>query len=362
IQIGHSGILDAISDEHAAIAERHGVRSSVAIPILDAQDHPMMVVLLHGAYPGQFSTAPMRMWLESVQHLITPVFQRLERGLATKTPLDTFTRQRLRALLFDDQLQIMVQPIVTLRTGAVDKVEVLARLRDGDQLVSPATFLPAFGQQDLQVLFRKGLRQILEWLGTWDAQGVCVDASINLPPSVLVSPDCPRWIEEELQTHQLAPSRLFLELLETEDDAQDVARRDAAVAQLATLGVRLVMDDLGSGYSSLQRLRTLPFHAVKIDQELVKHAAQDSHQTVPFIGSLVGMAQTLGLAVVIEGLETNDLVEMASGLGAEYGQGYALARPFLPEKFEDWAKQSRAFSWMTERSTELGKLAFSFLE
>jgi EAL domain-containing protein (putative c-di-GMP-specific phosphodiesterase class I) len=242
----------------------------------------------------------------------------------------------------------------------VDKVEVLARLRDGGDLISPGTFLPAFGQQDLQVLFRKGLKQILAWLATWDAQGFCVDASINLPPSVLVARDCPRWIEEELMATGLAPSRLYLELLETEDDAFDTQRRDAAVTQLAALGVRLVMDDLGSGYSSLQRLRTLPFHTVKIDQELVKHAPSDPDQTVPFIGSLVRMAQALGLSVVIEGLETGALVEMAAGLGADYGQGYALSRPFLPQAFADWMKEWHWVTASTEPDTELGRRALLF--
>ncbi|MDE2255326.1 MAG: EAL domain-containing protein [Betaproteobacteria bacterium] len=338
IQVCSSEVLEAESDVVAAIATRLGIRSSAAIPILDAQACPMMLLTLLGAYPGQFESPSMRMWLESLQHLATPVFQRLERGIHA-APIDAGTRQHLHDLLFADNVEMVVQPIVTLATGAVDKVEALARLRDQGRLLPPGEFLPAFGHQELQVLFHKGLRQILQWLVRWDAQGLHIDASINLPPSVLVARDCPRWIEEELKATGLSPSRLYLELLETEDEAFDTQRRDAAVTQLAALGVRLVMDDLGAGYSSLQRLRTLPFHTVKIDQNLVKHAQADAKQTVPFIGSLVRMAQTLGLSVVVEGLESPVLVDMACGLGAEYGQGFALSRPFAPDALAQWMAQ-----------------------
>ena len=338
IQLCDSELLETESEAAVAAAAHNGIRSSAAIPILDPHGHPMIVISLLGAYPAQFGSPPMRMWLESVQHLVTPVFQRLEKGVSS-APIDAVTRQHLHALLSGDHLQIVVQPVVRLETGAIEKVEMLARLRDGERLLSPGEFLPAFGQQDLQVLFRKGLRQILRSLASWDEQGLHLDASINLPPSVLVARDCPRWVEDELAAAGLAPNRLYLELLETEDDALDTQRRDAAITQLATLGVRLVMDDLGSGYSSLQRLRTLPFHTVKIDQELVKHAPADPEQTVPFIGSLIRMARGLGLRVVVEGLETDALVEMAVGLGADYGQGYALARPMLPEALADWIAQ-----------------------
>ena len=261
IQVCSSEILEAESDIVAGIATRLGIRSAAAVPILDAQACPMLIITLLGAYPGQFESPSMRMWLESVQHLATPVFQRLERGIHA-TPIDAGMRQHLHDLLLADNVLMVVQPIVTLATGAVDKVEALARLRDGDRLLNPGEFLPAFGHQELQVLFHRGLRQILGWLARWDAQGLHLDASINLPLSVLVARDCPRWIDEELKATGLSPSRLYLELLETEDEAFDTGRRDAALTQLAALGVRLIMDDLGAGYSSLQRLRTLPFHTL----------------------------------------------------------------------------------------------------
>lgn len=335
------------------------VRSATYLPILDAQGHSIILIALFGAYPGQFSQVPMRMWLESVQHMITPAFLRIER-MGVKTPIDAATRQHYHELLFKNHLQIVVQPIVTLTTGQVEKVEVLARLHDGEKLLSPATFLPSFGRQDLQALFRKGLRQIMDWMVKWDELGLNLSVNLNLPPSVLTSPDCAQWVEEELSHHQLAPSRLYLELLETEDDAEDAWQRDKAISCLADMGVRLVMDDLGSGYSSLQRMRTLPFHGVKIDQELVRHAPSEPERTIPFIGSLVQVAQSIGLEVVVEGLETWDMVDMSLRLEAEFGQGYAICKPLLPEDLAEWIRQWRSSQPLTRLSTPLGELTASY--
>jgi diguanylate cyclase (GGDEF)-like protein/PAS domain S-box-containing protein len=333
-------------------------RSAACVPILDANGHALVVLCLFGNFPGQFSHALTHMWLESIQHMIGPAYVRIE--TVGMTPIDSATRQHYHDLLFQDQLQIVVQPIVQLSNGEVVKVEVLARLRDGNQLLNPAAFLPSFAKQELQVLFRKGLHQTVAWLARWDREGLTLAAGLNLPPSVLVLPDCARWIEQALAAGGIAAQRLFLELLESEADGGISAQRDAAISRLATLSVQLVMDDLGSGYSSLQRMRTLPFAGVKIDRDLVRDAATEPARTVPFIGSLIRMAQSIGLEVVIEGLESLEMLDMAARLGANYGQGYAIAKPMLPEALAGWVGEWRASAQLSGLDTALGRLAASF--
>ncbi|MGA8010291.1 MAG: EAL domain-containing protein [Thiomonas sp.] len=95
---------------------------------------------------------------------------------------------------------------------------------------------------------------------------------------MLLQPDCDRWVSDALATTGVSSGRLFLEILE-DSEFEDPQRRDATVRRLAKLGVRLAMDHLGSGYSSLLRLRTLPFHTVKIDQGLVREAHNDPEQS-----------------------------------------------------------------------------------
>ncbi|WP_297910297.1 diguanylate cyclase [Thiomonas sp.] len=322
----------------APIARQFGVRSVAAIPLLDRHGHVHQVITLLGRHPGQFEAPAMRMWLDSAQHHLGPAFQRALGGPAQQ-PIAATRRSRLHDLLYGGGLRLHVQPLVNLVTGQPDEVEVLARLQDGDSVLMPGGFLEAFGNHELRILFRKGLELTLHWLRTWDAQGLQVGASLNLPPSVLMDPECPQWIAQALEHSRVDAARLHLELLESHEDQFDSERRDEAIASLSRLGVRLIMDDLGSGYSSLRRMRSLPFHTVKIDQHIVQQAQGEPVKTIAFVGALVRMAQGLNMQVTMEGLETPDLVEMALALGVERGQGYALARPMPAEHFANWVRK-----------------------
>ena len=341
-----------------SVARRFGVRSTAALPLLDRSGHVHQVITLLGQYPGQFDAPGMRLWMESVQHQLNPAFQRVLAGQAQ--PIAATRRAHLHELLFGNGLILYAQPLVNMVSGEIDKVEILARLQDGERILAPGEFLEAFGHHELRILFRKGIDQALRWVREWDAQGLHIDTSVNLPPSVLLDPDCSSWIAHALGEHQVDASRLYLELLETYEDLLDGARRDAAIASLSRLGVRLIMDDLGSGYSSLKRMRSLPFHTVKIDQQIVLQARSDPGKTIAFIGALVRMAQGLGMQVTMEGLETADLIEMALSLGVEHGQGYALSAPMPAAELPRWV-----LGWRWERdagrpATALGRQALLY--
>ncbi len=340
------------------LARRVGVRSVAALPLLDRSGHAHQVITLLGTLPGQFDATSMRLWLESVQHQLNPAFQRVLAGQIQ--PIAATRRSHLHELLFGGGLHMYVQPLVNMASGDADMVEALARLQDGTYVLSPGEFLEAFGNHELRILFRKGLEQTLQWVRTWEAQGLHVSASVNLPPSVLLEPECAQWVAQALADSGVPAHRLYLELLETHEDMLDSARRDAAIADLSRIGVRLVMDDLGSGYSSLKRMRSLPFHTVKIDQQIVLQAQEDPLKTIAFIGALVRMAQGLGMRVTMEGLEAPGLVEMAMSLGVEHGQGYAMARPMPAEAFADWQSRWRLNLDAARPSTVLGRQALLF--
>jgi EAL domain-containing protein (putative c-di-GMP-specific phosphodiesterase class I) len=169
-------------------------------------------------------------------------------------------------------------------------------------------------------------------------------------------PECARWVADALRARHIAPDRLRLEILE-DADFQNDAERDRAVRSLSATGARLVMDDLGSGYSSLLRLRTLPFDTVKIDQGLVRQISSEAEAEadgmIGFIGALVHMTQALDLKVVVEGLETPALLEVAAVLGADSGQGYALARPMAAADVTAWLQ---TFRWLTQASSPQTRL------
>ncbi|MDH6238420.1 EAL domain-containing protein [Cryobacterium sp. CG_9.6] len=265
--------------------------------------------------------------------------------------------------LFAGELSMYMQPIIDLRNGAVRRVEALARLvlPDGT-IVPPEHFLAGLNEKDLDELFRTGLKDALRWVARWDAEGLAVDVSVNLAPSTLQHQDFIRWVTEALSYSGVAPNRLCLELLETQelDEAAPLVAFDA----LIELGVGLALDDLGSGYSSLQRIAQLPFDTIKVDRGLLADVATKPIETLSLIATLAQMGRDMRAAVVVEGLEDAGLVEAASVLGASLGQGYYFARPMPAADLPTWAHTFRLPEQfhLPERAgqlhTSLGALAY----
>lgn len=113
----------------------------------------------------------------------------------------------------------------------------------------------------------------------------------------------------------------------------------------------MALDDLGAGYGSLMRLRRLPFDLVKIDQGLVRGINHEDRRSLPLVEALVQMARKLSIPVAIEGLETEDMIFLAAQVGADYGQGYAIARPMPPDELPSWiATHDRAVLRFAEAS------------
>uniref|UniRef100_A0A8J4HAR0 Diguanylate cyclase DosC n=1 Tax=Acidicaldus sp. TaxID=1872105 RepID=A0A8J4HAR0_9PROT len=318
-------------------AHEIGIRASAAVPIKDGQGRLTATLTLLGRYPGMFEPPAARMFLVSLGALLSQAQQRLPQAQRAAL-LPAEARRTIRASLYQHRLELHYQPVVILSSGRLFGLEALARLRLPDgRLIPPGGFLDGFGHAELVRLFLDGLHQALAQLASWEGEGLLAGVSVNLPPTVLAEPDCARWVEAALLAHRIPPERLALEILESEDP-RDMAELDTTLGALAGCGVRLALDDLGNGYSSLLRLSKLPLHTVKIDQGLVKEAARAPQRGVGVIGSLVRLAQSLGLHIVIEGLETPEMVEMAAVLGADAGQGYALARPMPAGEVLGWAR------------------------
>jgi len=333
-----------------------GIRSGAVLPVRDTHGRAAFVLALFGAYPGQFEALWMRQFCIGLMQRLTLIWQQSRVKSAEVVPETTAETWRQR--LFSGGLEMYYQPLVNLRTGQPSKVEALARLVLGDGgVVAPGQFLPVLGEHELDLLFRLGLAQALRQITVWDDAGVHLDVSVNLPPATLLQPDCPLWVRDALAAAGIAPQRLYLEIMETGRVDENDGGRDAILHRLSRLGVRIVMDDLGSGYSSLQRLRLLPFHAVKIDQSLVRDVWRDPIRVLGLIGALVQLGRDLELDVVVEGLESDDLVEAAAILRARAGQGHALAWPMPGAAVLGWMAAFTLKVDPTAPRTALGALA-----
>ena len=349
---GHAGL-----GPWREVAARLGIRSAAAMPLLHGGQTDA-VLAIYGAYPNQFDTEQGRTFVAAVRNRWNMIDEQLHRRQPLVRQQDAET---YRQLLYADGLRMHVQPVVQLRDGSLRKVEALARLITPEgRIVAPGQFLPALREADLDALFRMGLAQALQAQRAWRAQGVDVDVSLNLAPSTLLHADCTGWVDDALRQHRVAAPRLTLELLESQE--VDAARRDAAIAALKALGVQLAIDDLGSGFSSLKRLASLPFDVIKVDQALVLDIERDPVKALSLIRTIVQIGRDFEKEVIVEGVENDAVIEAVSLLGATSGQGYGIARPMPIDRFVDWARSGALRLPPTPPvRTALGALAYHWL-
>ncbi len=336
-----------------------GVRSSVALPLGPKPGASLALLVLYSRYPGGFSSDAQQAFIAQLKTLLDLALARLAPDRPGTEVLPFTLRERWRERLAGAGIEMHYQPIFALAQGRVVELEALARLRDVDgSLLAPGRFLPALNPDDLLHLFREGLRQALAQRALMAAAGHTLDITVNLPPAALHDPRYVAATATALSRGECPPRALLLEILENASEAEHALGSGVAgVLALKALGVRVAEDDLGAGHSSLARLRQWPFDRVKIDQTLVRGVASDPLRTLRFIRQLTLLGQALGIEVVVEGLETAGLVEAALLLGADFGQGYALARPCAPAALPELlARFHWPFDAHTPR-TALGALA-----
>lgn len=222
-------------------------------------------------------------------------------------------------------LEVWYQPIVDHFTRKAVGIEALARLRDTEgTLWSPAHFLPQLQDADFTHLTKMVLAQALRDLSVLDQQGYALWVSVNLDAHS-VSADCIACLQALLASNPIDPARITLEILEG-DDFLEKRSSITHLERIKALGIQLAIDDLGSAYASLLRLKTLPIDKVKLDQAFVR-TLEDQPQDLYFVNTIQDLATSLGVTLVVEGVETADILDAMTITGVSLLQGYAIARP-----------------------------------
>ncbi|MHB8919803.1 MAG: EAL domain-containing protein [Halothiobacillus sp.] len=371
-RFGQIHSTDSFSTNQAASAWREaaqsvGIRSSIGIPILDDQRRPLAVLTLYGAYPGLFETAFRQSICQQLGFIISQAWQQVSSNHTIS--ISTQELDQWRQAFYTHGLTFVYQPIMNLQNGLVEKVEALARLQLADgRTIMPGAFISRLNDSQIILLFKQGLEQGLSQLSQWDGQlpqatelperipAYPLGLSLNLPLEALAHPECTQWVADALKKYHIPAVRLTLEVLE-HHEMQELERSQQQMHALVALGVTLAMDDLGAGYSNLIRLNNLPFDTVKIDQALIRSAYDDPLRIIKFISVLIHMTHALDLIVVAEGLEHPDLIEAVRILGADMGQGYAIAHPLPPEQFTEWLRTRPPLVDTSYPRTPLGAMA-----
>ncbi|WP_018637956.1 EAL domain-containing protein [Parafrankia elaeagni] len=252
-------------------------------------------------------------------------------GMAAVQPWELALHAQLRSAINEGELELFYQPMRETATGRLVGVEALMRWRHPVRgLLPPGSFLPMAERSSLIVeLTWWELDEALRQCARWRAQGIQVDVSANLSPRMLVVDELPAVVAERLAAYDLPPDILTLEITENALVSQP-ARAASMLGELRISGVKLSMDDFGTGYNSMEILKALTFDEIKIDRSFVADA-QGSLPDIAIVRSVVDLGHRLGLRVVGEGIEDEPSERILTELGCDLLQGDALSPP-LPAR------------------------------
>jgi len=243
------------------------------------------------------------------------------------------TQNDLRRALERNELKVHYQPIVEMTTGAIVAFEALVRWQHPERgLLGPEDFVAVGEETGLivpigQQVLRIACRQARAW-GDRFPSSPSMGVSVNLSARQVSDPELVARVREALEDAKLEPHRLSLEI--TESAIMDTA--DTAVTkivELKELGVKLHLDDFGTGYSSLSYLHRFPFDTLKIDRSFVA-TMMHNEDARTIVRSILNLADSLRLAVIAEGVETEEQAKLLLGLGCPQAQGYYFSAALEP--------------------------------
>jgi diguanylate cyclase (GGDEF)-like protein len=234
------------------------------------------------------------------------------------------------------ELWMAYQPKVDSRTGLVNQCEALMRWRHPSLgFVPPDEFIGlAERSGNIRMLSQWMLAHVCAQLHAWQQRGYRLSIAVNLSASDVMDRQLAAHLGCLLERYDLMPDQLSLEVTESAV-MQDVDAAMATLLELNHLGLRIAIDDYGTGYSSLAQIKRLPVDELKIDKSFV--LALDTQQDdFTIVRSTIEMGHSLGLRLVAEGVENRASAELLSELGCDYLQGYWIAKPMPSDALTDW--------------------------
>jgi EAL domain-containing protein (putative c-di-GMP-specific phosphodiesterase class I) len=252
--------------------------------------------------------------------------------------------KELDQALRDDEIYTEYQPKTDLVTGETAGMEALVRWRSPTHgMIPPRRFVPMAEQSGLisRLTFRV-LEDAIAACRAWrDVRPDC-SVSVNISPCVLADPELLGRVDELLDRHGLPPDALIAEVTES-TMLSNLPAATEVLTRLSIKGVRISIDDFGTGYSSLLSLLRLPFAELKIDRSFISVCRTDP-DAWKIVRATVSLARELGMRVVAEGIETQDLSDRLRDVGCDMGQGWFFGRPMMADAMLRWLNHGVARS------------------
>jgi diguanylate cyclase (GGDEF)-like protein/PAS domain S-box-containing protein len=234
--------------------------------------------------------------------------------------------QRIRDALERDLFELWEQPILHLPTGCRERSELLLRMRTKDRIIAPGEFLDVaerFGQ--IQAIDRWVVAQAVRLLAERRAAGEDPTVEINLSGASITDEAVMDHITAEVTNAPIDPTRVVFEITETAA-IDNVERAQRFARRLSQLGCQFALDDFGAGFGSFYYLKHLPFDAIKIDGDFIRHLPSSPTDQAT-VKAIVDIARALGKHTIAEAAGNQATLDRLRELGVDYAQGYHIARP-----------------------------------
>ena len=261
-----------------------------------------------------------------------------DEGADSHTPERLALLGDLRRALSSDELFLLYQPKISLRTGEVCGAEALIRWRHPERgIVPPDSFIPLAENTGLiGPLTTYVLDLALAQARRWVDQDAGLQVAVNLSARNLLDEKLDENVAELLAWHGIDPHLLKLEITESAV-MTDPTRAAEVLERLAAQGIAISIDDFGAGYTSIRQLRDLPISELKVDRSFVTSMENDpSNSTI--VRSVIELGHNLGMTAVAEGIESLETLNSLTAYACDVAQGYFLSRPLTAEDFDTWRK------------------------
>lgn len=291
-----------------------------AVPVVTAFDHAMIA-------------------MNSVKGRYTKRLERYHTAMAEEMEAEAKLLLEVKQALANREFVLHWQPQCSTRTGRIVGLEALVRWQHPERgLVYPGAFIPILERSnfiaslDLYV-WDEACRHIRSWI---DRGGTPIPVSVNISRADLYAIDVVETFEGLMERYEL--ERWMLELEITESAYAEDEKMENTVTRLRDLGFTILMDDFGSGYSSLNMLKDITVDILKIDMGFLARESE-SQRSESILEAIVSMARFMDLRIIAEGAETKEQVAFLQDVGCDYAQGYYFYRPMSTEALEELLRE-----------------------
>ncbi|MFS1438739.1 EAL domain-containing protein [Shewanella sp. 10N.286.48.A6] len=243
----------------------------------------------------------------------------------------TLTSKQLEYHLNKGNVRAYLQPQYNLDTMQICGFEALARIVDGDKVISPSQFIHAAEENKFILRITKAVvEDAIKNFAKLDVKYRSLSLSINISGKVLDEEDLPFWLEEVTSKNKISCSSITCELTETAIPSNPSVMI-VALLRLRMMKFKLSIDDFGTGFASLEQLHMLPFHELKIDRCFVENIVTNTKSQALFTRSIL-LANDLKMTAIAEGVESKETVDVIKKLGCNIAQGFYFCKPFPANK------------------------------